>query len=305
MSEPEASAPTPQPPLEPSKALEAEKLRSETRVNRADAVLKRLEARLLLSKPRWIELSIPAATVIVSVVGFLGSFVASYVKGWADIELTRQKYDSDLVLKAVTNDPKQSRENLRFLLEAGLIKDSDGRLSKALEDPNLSIRIPSQIGANLQDEFSIDQMVKVVDEIKRTMSVQAEIALRKTAGNEMTAWAGISQSGAYEILYTQAFVDTLRRSSRTNWAAYSLVAHEMGHIVLDHLRGDKERKQVELEADRWSGETLAKLGASLAEALAIQHAPPQPVPPSEPSRAERLAAIESGWRSVASTRGRQ
>src|SRR5215207_5984467 len=111
MNEPEAkSAPAHSASEDLYRVLEAAKLRSEASVNRAEAVLKRLEARRLLYKPKWIELSIPGATVIVAVIGFLGSFAASYVQGWSDLELSRQKYDSDLLIKAVTDDAKQSRE---------------------------------------------------------------------------------------------------------------------------------------------------------------------------------------------------
>lgn len=319
MSEPEANPTTAQPTSEDSyRVLEAAKLRSEASVNRAEAALKRLEARRLLSKPKWIEFSIPGATVIVAVIGFLGSFVATYVQGYSDIELARQKYesdtvlarqkyDSDLVLKAVTNDAQQSRENIRFLLEAGLIKDPDGRIAKALADPALSIRIPSQIGANFQEDFTFDQVLIVVNEVKSAMNLNINIGARKIERKGMNAWAAVVPSG-FEILYTQSLLDSLRRSSRTNWVVYAIVAHEVAHIALGHLsRGVLDRKQTELEADKWSGMALAKLRATLVEALAIHQSlqPPGPLPLSEPSREERLAAIESGWRSIGSLTTRQ
>jgi len=304
MSEPEANPTTTQPPSKDSFwALEAAKLRSEASVNRAESALKRLEARRLLSKPKWIELSIRGATVIVAVIGFLGSFVASSVKGWSDIELTRQKYNSDLVLKAVTNDAKQSRENIRFLLEADLIKDLGGRLAKAVADPALSIRILSQIGANLQEDFTVDQMLSVINEVKNATNIQVKIELRKTEGKEMYAWAAVASSG-FVIFYTQSFVDSLRRSSRTNWVAYAIVAHEVAYIALGHFsQGAVNLKQTELEADRWPRMALAKLGATLVEALAIHQSLqfPGSLRPSLPSREERLTAIENGWRSVGSS----
>jgi hypothetical protein len=285
--------------------LEASKVRSETQLNRAEATLKRLEARQLQSKPRWIDLSVPGATVIVAVVGFLGSFLATYIKGWSDIELMRQKYDSDLVLKAVAADSAQSRENLKFLLEAGLIKDADGRVAKAVADKNLSIRIASQVGADFQTDLSSEQMRKIVDEIEKVMQIDLDIRIYKINEAGFNAFAVASESG-FELRYTKDFVDSLRRSTRTNWSTYAIVAHEIGHMALGHFHATNgperdSRLKKELAADRWSGVAIAKLGGTLVEALAVYQAFPETAGTNSnpfPTREQRLAAVEEGWRSA-------
>ena len=294
-----------QPKNEESRVLEAAKLRAEIQVHEVEAELKRLEAQQLRSKPRWLELSVPGAAVVVAIIGFLGSFIASYIKGWSDLELTRRKYDSDLVLKAVTTDPKQSRENLKFLLEAGLLKDADGRLAKAVADPSLSIRLPSPIGVDIQDELSQDQMRQVLMDIQKAMNVQLSVEMRKVNDPGISTSAAVAKLNyGFTLFYSQEFVDSIRRSTRTNWSVYSVVAHELAHVALGHFSNlsldNERRRQAELDADAWSGTALAKLGATLVEGLAAFQA----LPSSEhkggffPTSAERLAAVEKGWRSA-------
>lgn len=280
--------------------LGAAKLRSEVLLNDANRVLKRIEARRLLAKPLWIELTVPGATVTVALVGFLGTFAATYVKGWYDLELTRQKHNADLVLHAVAPDAKQSRENLRFLLEAGLLRDPDGKLAKAIADPSLSIRLASQASADLQRDFSLSQMETLVDEIKRVSDTNVDIELRIVEGVPPNAYATVS-GGSFQIIFTKGFVDEVRRKTGSNWAAYAIVAHEMAHIALNHFgkMSTSTGKQLELEAEEWSGTVLAKLGASLAEATVISLALPTGPPSADyPSPGDRQTAIAKGWRTV-------
>jgi hypothetical protein len=299
-----AEIPTPPADSTPSGAgnLESAKLRSEVLLNRAERALKRIEARRLLAKPHWIELTVPGATVIVALVGFFGTFAATYLKGWSDLELTRQRYDSELVLKAVVADAKQTRENIRFLLESGLLKDADGKLAKAVANPNLSIRIASQAPADLRQDFTVGQMATLVEEIKKATGVSVNISLRVMAGEQPNAWAAKLGDGRFEIAYTQDFIDGMRRKAASNWPAYAIVAHEMGHIGFNHFEKSTDDsavfKALELEADKWAGAALAKLGASLVEAKLIHVILPTPEgSPQYPSQEERLEAIANGWNS--------
>lgn len=48
------------------------------------------------------------------------------ITGWSQVELARQKFNSDLVLKALeSNSPEQRLESLKLLTEIGLIKDKE------------------------------------------------------------------------------------------------------------------------------------------------------------------------------------
>jgi hypothetical protein len=62
-------------------------------------------------------------------------------------ELNERRFRADLILKMIaTGNPDQARENLSFLLDAGLLPDSDNRLRNYLEErrPGDGPRIPDQ-----------------------------------------------------------------------------------------------------------------------------------------------------------------
>jgi hypothetical protein len=51
------------------------------------------------------------------------------------MELERQKFESDLILKVIeTNDPDKAAENLQFLLNSGLVSDRRGSLREYLNE---------------------------------------------------------------------------------------------------------------------------------------------------------------------------
>lgn len=98
------------------------------------------------------------------------------------------------------------------------------------------------------------------------------------------------------ILYNQSFMYNI--SKRINyWASLSILAHEIGHHLEGHsLMPGGSRPSLELEADRFSGFILARLGSSLEDAqMAINYFVPEEGTFTHPGRAARLAAIANGW----------
>ena len=56
----------------------------------------------------------------------LGAIGGAAVTGWAQVELARQKFNSDLVLKALESaSPEQRLESLKLLTETRLLKDKE------------------------------------------------------------------------------------------------------------------------------------------------------------------------------------
>ncbi|MCP5003263.1 MAG: hypothetical protein GY941_04825 [Planctomycetes bacterium] len=56
----------------------------------------------------------------------LGAIGGAAVTGWSQVELARQKFNSDLVLRALESDsPEQRLQTLRLLVETNLLKDTD------------------------------------------------------------------------------------------------------------------------------------------------------------------------------------
>jgi hypothetical protein len=103
------------------------------------------------------------------------------------------------------------------------------------------------------------------------------------------------------ILYNQRFMLRVRDATHSDWAALSILAHEIGHHLNNHVLGPvlgsiDARHQAELEADRFSGFVLANMGASLEESqLAMNSIGSDLTSASHPARATRLDAIANGW----------
>ncbi|MGD1846118.1 MAG: hypothetical protein ACFB10_12060 [Salibacteraceae bacterium] len=112
-----------------------------------------------------------------------------------------------------------------------------------------------------------------------------------------TATAYIKGGNRY-IAYNPEFIFRLGNQSQTDWAAVSVLAHEIGHHLAGHtLRPRSTSPGDELAADHFSGFILYQMGASLVETQAaltaiggeldtLRHPPPT----------ARLSAISNGWR---------
>ncbi|MEM9885772.1 MAG: hypothetical protein AAF849_07765 [Bacteroidota bacterium] len=102
------------------------------------------------------------------------------------------------------------------------------------------------------------------------------------------------------IYYNPKFITNVTDATNTNWASISIVAHEIGHHLNGHtLKAGGSQRHMEIEADEFSGFVLRKMGASLAEAqIAMRRLASERGTATHPGRAERLSAIEKGWRSA-------
>lgn len=131
---------------------------------------------------------------------------------------------------------------------------------------------------------------------KITEAAGLELNFNIMAANVPNAAAVIFNNERY-ILYNQTFMYNINQ--RINyWASLSILAHEVGHHLNGHsLKSGGSRPDLEIQADKFSGFILAKLGASLQEAQSAINA----VVMSEigsathPGKSARLAAIANGW----------
>jgi hypothetical protein len=58
--------------------------------------------------------------------------------------LEREQFESNLILKAIgSGDKKLSYDNLRFLIEGGLIRPESDKVSKLLQNPSFHFRLPA------------------------------------------------------------------------------------------------------------------------------------------------------------------
>lgn len=99
------------------------------------------------------------------------------------------------------------------------------------------------------------------------------------------------------IAYNPQFMLRVKNGTKSDWGAISVLAHEIGHHLSGHTLIRRRRDpNEELEADRFSGFILYKMGASLEEAKAVinlveLHSNLETHPP----KTERLIAITLGW----------
>ncbi|MDQ3535579.1 MAG: membrane-binding protein, partial [Bacteroidota bacterium] len=91
-----------------------------------------------------------------------------------------------------------------------------------------------------------------------------------------------------------------QNATQTDWAAISILAHEIGHHLNGHTMMTKGgNPALELEADEFSGFVLRKMGASLVEAQKAMKLISDVIgSATHPKRSLRLTAIAKGYNSA-------
>lgn len=100
------------------------------------------------------------------------------------------------------------------------------------------------------------------------------------------------------IAFNPQFMDAAtRQAGGSPWGPISVMAHEIGHHLSGHtIVPGGSRPEVELEADKFSGFVLHKMGAPLAAAtqmiaaIGSDHGSA-----THPAKAQRVSAIREGW----------
>ena len=119
--------------------------------------------------------------------------------------------------------------------------------------------------------------------------------------NDISNCLATTYKGIRYILYDRDFMDAI--ATRTNsWSSTSILAHEIGHHVNGHTLGEEstlsESRQMEIEADEYSGFVMFKLGASLSqaqEAIRLMSTNDDDSYSTHPAKDKRLRAIAKGY----------
>jgi hypothetical protein len=183
-------------------------------------------------------------------------------------------------------------------------------LSRVLvaQDPILVSHGCSYDGEETGKEFyqfePSDEADRIVLEICNAVSLAKNFTLK--ASNVKNALATTEGNQRY-ILYSTSFMEKFKSEARTRWAAYSVLAHEIGHHLNGHNFAEKDpskRKRMELEADKFSGGVLRLLNASLDQAQAgIETFGLEGESRTHPPASARREAIASGWKKQDELRG--
>ena len=213
---------------------------------------------------------------------------------------------------------KRDASDCRTLVSQGLIRwraapTSDAglgdtiRLGAALhgyygERTPLDIRLSTSFSSDREAEAVVDRIMRAVAlsqnfAVRGTRDVPNAAAVRCQMLDSRDRYRLCSSSGQDRLLlYNPSFMDDMRQASGSSWSGISIMAHEVGHHLNDHtIDARGSRPPIELEADKFSGGVLQKLGATLEQAQAVISTFPERGSSTHPGRRDRLEAIRAGW----------
>lgn len=194
---------------------------------------------------------------------------------------SNEKIENSVILKndtiAIINKPTKSSpigkiENLHF--GCGFNKD--------LSKPDLNLSMPNQ---------------REINEIQNILSYSGiPMNFEVYSANIENAVATIINNKRY-IIYDPKLLGFADRNSNSYWNSMSILAHEIGHHLSGHtMRNDIDSHKRELEADKFSGFILFKMGASIEQATyTISVLGTEEDSESHPSKYKRIDAITNGW----------
>ena len=116
------------------------------------------------------------------------------------------------------------------------------------------------------------------------------------ADNNITTAIAYLKNNKRYIAYNPKFIEKLNTKTSTNWAAVSVLAHEIGHHLSGHTLLKNQSPGNELIADKFSGFILFQMGASMNEAKAALSTIGHEMDTTKhPPKHSRLEAIQEGW----------
>ena len=124
----------------------------------------------------------------------------------------------------------------------------------------------------------------------------ADRILVRASAETANAEAQIGEDGQRYIFYNSTFMRELGAKTRQFWSQVFVIAHEVGHHIAGHLDFAGQNHRVELEADRYAGFILGRMGATHDEALAaIDGIGAGAASATHPPRDQRIQIVSLGW----------
>lgn len=118
----------------------------------------------------------------------------------------------------------------------------------------------------------------------------------RASAETANAEAQIGEDGQRYIFYNSTFMRELGAKTQKYWALVFVIAHEVGHHIAGHLDFAGQNHRVELEADRYAGFILGRMGATHDEAIAAVGAIGAGTGSStHPPRDQRVQIVSLGW----------
>ena len=156
------------------------------------------------------------------------------------------------------------------------------------------------LNGDLPIEFlSNEEAIKAIEQIIEPTGLKRNFVVLEDSrvGNA----SALIYNGQRYVLYNKSFMEMVKNVTNTDWAAISIMAHEIGHHLQGHtsLSGGS-RPDIELEADEFSGWIMYLVGASLQDAqIAMGEFASENDSQTHPGKFKRLEAIQKGWSNAA------
>ena len=162
----------------------------------------------------------------------------------------------------------------------------------------------SESGQDLYAYPSSNEAQQIVSRLTAAIGLEQNFTIKSA---NVTNALATTEGGQRYILYSTTFLENFKRDARTQWAAYCVFAHEMGHHLNNHNFAEtstSKRKSMELKADIFAGNILQKMGATLDEAQAgINTFSLKGESNTHPPKSARLEAVAQGWKQAQEMQG--
>lgn len=150
-----------------------------------------------------------------------------------------------------------------------------------------------------------DPRPREVDVINKILSYSGLPSNFKVYSSDIFNAAAVMIDNERFIIYDPALLKNVDQFSKTYWSSISILAHEIGHHLSGHtlaINYDNAHEQ-ELEADKFSGFILYKMGASEQEAISAMLLYGSDYNSlTHPKKKLRIAKISEGWQEAAGYR---
>jgi hypothetical protein len=196
-----------------------------------------------------------------------------------------------------------SNNNSEAEVERLAEKDSIATISTPLSEAQLGVMRNVYIGCGYNYKVSKSEMElsvprhREVDEIKKILSYSGiPLNFEIYSAEIENAVATIINNHRY-IIYDPRLLMYSDQQSDSYWSSMSILAHEIGHHLSGHtLNNSTSNHQAELEADKFSGFVLYKMGAKLEQAInAMSLLGNEFDSETHPNKRRRIEAISEGW----------
>jgi hypothetical protein len=124
----------------------------------------------------------------------------------------------------------------------------------------------------------------------------ADRILVRASAETANAEAQVGEDGQRYIFYNSTFMRELGARTSKYWSLVFVIAHEVGHHIAGHLDFAGQNHRVELEADRYAGFILGRMGATHQEAIAaVDGIGSGAASATHPPRDQRIQIVSLGW----------